>query len=406
MNSTYSERLPSILADYNAHVSQPNEIDKRWNNGWYTRYRNPVVTQAHIPPHWRYDLNPGTNPRLLERLGINAALNPGAIEHGGKIKLVVRIEGMDRKSFFGIAESDNGIDGFRFTGKPLLLPEDAADPETNTYDMRLIEHEDGWIYGIYCAERKDPNAPAGDLSSATAQCAIVRTRDLDTWERLGELKTPSPQQRNVVLHPEFVDGQYAFYTRPQDSFIDAGKGGGIGFGLCKDITNPVLEHEAIIDERAYHTIKEVKNGMGGPPIKTDAGWLHIAHGVRGCAAGLRYVIYAFLCDLKDPSKVIARPGGYFIAPFEEEYVGDVGNVTFTNGFVKRANGEVLVYYASSDTRCHVVTASVDTLLDYVQNTPEDAMRSRKCVEQRIELIDQNLAYIQQADDPQLKALIS
>lgn len=402
---TYETRLARILAEYEALVTRPNLVDERWNNGWYERYRYPVVTNRHIPPHWRYDLNPQSNPFLLERLGVNATMNSGAIEHEGKIKLVVRVEGFDRKSFFAIAESENGIDNFRFTGKPLVIAEDANDPETNTYDMRLVQHADGWIYGVYCVERKDPKAPPGDLSAATAQCAIARTKDLEKWERLPEVKTPSPQQRNVVIHPEFVNGKYALYTRPQDGFISAGKGGGIGWGLCDDLTNPVLESETIIDQRIYHTIKEVKNGMGGPPLKTAKGWLHIDHGVRAGAAGLRYVLYAYLCDLQDPSKVIARPGGYFIAPFEEEFVGDVGNVTFGNGMVQRADGTVLIYYASADTRMHVAKTTVDRLLDYVLNTPEDPLRTALCVKQRNALIDRNLAYIQSSSDPRLQALI-
>jgi 4-O-beta-D-mannosyl-D-glucose phosphorylase len=328
----------------------------------------------------------------MERMGINGAYNAGAIELDGKTLLVCRLEGADRKSFFAIAESANGIDSFRFWDRPVVMPE-TDNPDVNVYDMRLTRHEDGWTYGVFCTERKDPDAPPDDMSSAVAQSGIARTHDLKTWERLDDLKTSSPQQRNVVLHPEFIDGKYAFYTRPQDDFIQAGSGGGIGFGLVEDIAHAIIDHEAIIDPRAYHTIKELKNGAGAPPIRTPAGWLHIAHGVRGCAAGLRYVLYAFLCDLDDPSKVIARPGGYLLAPVGEERVGDVSNVLFCNGAVSRGNGEVFIYYASSDTRMHVATTTVDRLVDYVQNTPPDGGRSAACVDQRIALIERNLAYL-------------
>lgn len=404
MATAYDSRLETILADYEALVARANVPDERWNNGWYTRYRYPVVTGAHVPPHWRYDLNPATNPHLLERLGTNAAFNVGAIEFKGKIILAVRVEGFDRKSFFAFAESENGVDRFRFVGKPLLL-EDVDDPETNVYDMRLTQHEDGWIYGVFCVERKDPDAPRGDLSSAVAQCGIVRTKDMQSFERLPDIRTRSPQQRNVVLHPEFVDGEYAFYTRPQDGFIDAGSGGGIGFATCKDITKADLGPEVIVDARAYHTVKESKNGAGAPPIKTEAGWLHIAHGVRGCAAGLRYVLYAFLCDLDDPRKVIAAPGGFFLAPFEEEFVGDVSNVAFCNGAVMREDGEVFIYYASSDFRTHVAKTSVDVLIDYCQKTPVDPLRSRLCVEQRLALLEANEDYIKSSGDGRLQGLL-
>jgi len=361
-------------------------------NGILERWVNPVITAAHVPLHWRFDLDPRTNPFFEERLATNCAFNPGAIEWKGKHVLVVRVEGGDRKSFFALAESKNGVDNFRFRDLPLQIGEGLD--ETNVYDMRLTRHEDGWVYGVFCVERKDPNAPPGDLSSAIAQCGLVRTKDLEKWERLPEIQSLSAQQRNVVLHPEFVGGKYAFYTRPQDSFIDAGKGGGVGWALCDDITKPVLGEETIVDPRAYHTIKEMKNGAGAVPIKTKKGWLHIAHGVRGCAAGLRYVLYAFLCDLADPSKVIARPGGFFMAPEGEERVGDVSNVLFCNGAIAKKNGEVFIYYASSDTRCHVATTTVDRLLDYVLNTPEDAMRSAACVEQRVALIRKNLAFLE------------
>ncbi len=357
-------------------------------NGIYDRWENPVLTRHHIPVEWKYDLNEETNPFFMERLGINAAFNSGAIELDGKFYLVARVEGSDRKSFFAVAESESGVDGFRFLEKPVLLPDTEKD-ETNVYDMRLTKHEDGYIYGVFCSESKDKTNP--DLSAATAAAGIVRTKDLRNWERLPNLITKnSPQQRNVVLHPEFVDGKYAFYTRPMDDFIDTGSGGGIGFGLCDDITNAVIDEEKITSCRKYHTITEVKNGAGATPIKTEKGWIHIAHGVRNTACGLRYVVYAFATALDDPSKVIAEPGGYLIAPFGEERVGDVSNVVFTNGAIARDNGDVYIYYASSDTRLHVATTTIDKLVDYVFNTPEDAMRSVDCVKQRCELIEKNL----------------
>lgn len=360
-------------------------------NGVVARYVNPVVTDAHIPLFWRYDFNHTTNPHLLERLGVNAAFNCGAMEFEGKIVLAVRVEGVDRKSFFAIAESANGIDGFRFWDYPILMPE-TDQPDTNVYDMRLVRHEDGWIYGLFCTERKDPDAAPGDLSSAVAQCGIARTKDLREWERLPDLKTKSPQQRNVVLHPEFVDGKYAFYTRPQDDFIEAGSGGGIGWGLSPNMINAAIDKETIIDSREYHTIKEVKNGLGPAPIKTELGWLHLAHGVRGTAAGLRYVLYLFLCDLNEPWRMTHQPGGYFLAPEGEERVGDVSNVLFSNGWVQR-DSDVLIYYGSSDTRIHVATSTLEKLLDYVINTPEDPLRSYASVEQRYALIERNLALI-------------
>jgi 4-O-beta-D-mannosyl-D-glucose phosphorylase len=359
------------------------------HNGVVVRWERPVVTAAHTPLFWRYDLDPETNPLLLERLGVNAAFNVGAIEWEGKICLMVRVEGSDRKSFFAVAESSNGVDGFRFRDHPVVMPENDA-AETNIYDMRLTAHEDGWIYGVFCVERKDPSAPPGDLSAAVAQAGLARTKDLDKWERLPDLKSLSAQQRNVVLHPELVNGKYALYTRPQDSFIEAGKGGGIGFAFADSMEEAVTGEETIIDPREYHTVKEGKNGAGAPPIKTPKGWLHIAHGVRPCAAGLRYVLYAFLCDLGDPSRVIARPGGYFMAPEGEERVGDVSNVLFTNGLVRRDDGRVFIYYGSSDTRTHVATTTEERLLDYVLNTPEDPLRSAACVYQRNQLIDRNL----------------
>jgi len=325
----------------------------------------------------------------MERLGVNGAFNAGAMEYNGNIVLSVRVEGADRKSFIAIAESPNGIDNFKFWDYPCVIPE-TENPDVNVYDMRLVQHEDGWIYGLFCTERKDIDAPPTDTSAANAQCGIARTKDLVNWERLPDLKTKSPQQRNVVLHPEFVNGKYAFYTRPQDGFIDAGSGGGIGWGLADNIENAVIKKETIIDDRVYHTIKEVKNGMGPAPIKTEKGWLQLAHGVRNTAAGLRYVLYLFLTDLKEPNKVIARPGGYFLAPKGKERVGDVSNVAFSNGWVKKDNGDVLIYYASSDTRMHVAVSNVEKLLDYVINTPPDALRSAECVKQRDELIKKNL----------------
>ena len=360
-------------------------------NGVFDRYEYPVLTREHIPLTWRYDLNPDTNPHFMERLGINAVMNSGAIELNGKYYLVARIEGNDRKSFFGVAESDNGIDGFRFWDYPILLP-DTCPEETNVYDMRLTKHEDGYIYGVFCSESKDTSV--SDLSAAVAAAGIVRTKDLKTWERLPNLITlRSPQQRNVVLHPEFVDGKYAFYTRPMDDFIETGSGGGIGFGLCEDITHAVIDEEKMTSLRKYHTITEAKNGAGATPIKTEKGWIHIAHGVRNTAAGLRYVIYAFATDLKDPSKAIAEPSGLLIGPRGEERVGDVSNVVFTNGAVVNEKNEVFIYYASSDTRMHVATTTVEKLVDYVFHTPSDPGRSVECVAQRCGLIEKNLAFL-------------
>ncbi len=383
----FRHRRERLFAAHNSLIFRKNEPILE-SNGLFRRYRNPVLTGLHTPIFWRYDLDPDTNPFLMERLGINAAFNVGAMEWKGKFVLMARVEGADRKSFFAVAESGTGIDGFRFWDYPVVMPDTAA-LETNVYDMRLTAHEDGWIYGLFCAERKDPNAPPGDLSSAVAQCGVARTRDLKQWERLADLKTPSAQQRNCVLHPEFVDGQYAFYTRPQDSFIEAGSGGGIGWGLASNMEQAVIERETIIDRREYHTINEVKNGLGPAPLKTDSGWLHLAHGVRNTAAGLRYVLYCFLCDLDTPYKVIAKPGGYFLAPEGEERIGDVSNVTFSNGWVRRGE-EVFIYYGASDTRTHVVTTTVGRLLDYVLNTPPDRLRSAACVQQRIDLIEKNL----------------
>jgi 4-O-beta-D-mannosyl-D-glucose phosphorylase len=386
----FSQRVVLVRKNHAALVKKKNRVDPTWDSGVVNRWMNPVLTAKHVPLEWRYDFNPKSNPLFLERMGMNGALNSGAIEHEGKLLLVPRLEGVDRKSFFAVAESANGVDHFRFVGGPMAFAENDKS-ETNHYDMRVTRHEDGWVYGTFCVERKDPKAPENDTSTAVASCGLVRTKDFRKWERLPDLVTPSPQQRNVVLHPEFIDGQYALYTRPQDSFIDAGQGGGIGWALCRDIANAVIGEERIVDPKLYHTIKEVKNGAGAPPLKTSRGWLHIAHGVRNTAAGLRYVLYAFLCDLNDPAKVIRRPGGYLLAPQGEERIGDVSNVVFCNGVVHRKDGSVLIYYASSDTRIHVGTTTIDRLLDYVENTPADPLRSSACVEQRVAMIRQNLA---------------
>ncbi len=392
MSQNLHKKYYEELEKYEALVNRKNEVDGDFYNGVYDRYKYPVLTRDHIPLTWQYDLNPETNPYFMKRLGINAVMNSGAIELNGKYYLVARIEGDDRKSFFGVAESDNGIDGFRFWDYPILLP-DTCPEETNVYDMRLTKHEDGYIYGVFCSESKDTSV--NDLSAAVAAAGIVRTKDLKNWERLDNLVTlKSPQQRNVVLHPEFVDGKYAFYTRPMDDFIETGSGGGIGFGLCEDITHAVVDEEKMTSIRKYHTITEAKNGAGAVPIKTEKGWIHIAHGVRNTAAGLRYVIYAFATDLKDPSKVIAEPSGMLIGPRGWERVGDVSNVVFTNGAVAKDNGEVLIYYASSDTRMHVAVTTVEKLLDYVFHTPADPLRSVECVAQRCDLIRKNLEYLE------------
>ena len=380
----------SLMESYERLLARPNPADEHFYNGLYTRYRNPVLTREHIPPFWMYDANPETNPFMMQRLGVNATMNSGALKVGDKYCLVVRVEGMDRKSFFAVAESDRPTEGFRFRDRPILLPD--TEEETNVYDMRLTQHEDGWIYGVFCSESKDPKNP--DLSAAVAAAGIVRTKDLETWERLPNLKTlRSPQQRNVVLHPEFVEGKYAFYTRPMDDFIETGSGGGIGFGLCEDITHPVVDEERIISRRRYHTITESKNGAGAVPIRTPKGWIHIAHGVRNTAAGLRYVLYAFATDLQDPSRVIAEPGGMLLGPMGRERTGDVSNVVFTNGAIADGDGKIYIYYASSDTRMHVAETDVDRLCDWVFNTPEDALRSSACVRQRLELIEKNLTFM-------------
>lgn len=381
-----------ILTDaYHQLVERENEKEQSLN-GIYCRYKYPIITPGHIPLTWKYDFNPESNPHLLERIGINATFNAGAIKLNGKYLLIVRVEGVDRKSFFAVAESANGIDGFKFWDKPIVLPE-TDEPDTNVYDMRVVAHEDGWIYGLFCTERKDPAAPVHDQSMAVAQCGIARTKDLITWERLADLKTPSPQQRNVVLHPEFVDGQYAFYTRPQDGFIESGKGGGIGFGLSKSIENAVVEEEIIVDNKNYHTVYEAKNGMGPEPIKTEHGWLFLAHGVRNTAAGLRYVLYMFMTALDDVTKVIHKPAGYFLAPEGEERIGDVSNVVFSNGWILDDDGRVLIYYASSDTRMHVVTSTLDLLTEYVMNTPQDGLRSAASVKNIIQNIENNKAFV-------------
>ena len=376
-----------IEAQYEALIGQKNAIDPRYDNGIYDRWVNPVLTRAHVPPFWCYDPNPETNPYMMQRLGVNATFNSGALLVDGKFTLVARVEGLDRKSFFAVAQSDSGVEGFRFWDKPILLP-DTCPEETNVYDMRLTQHEDGWIYGVFCSESKDPNDP--DLSAAVAAAGIVRTKDLKTWERLPNLVTKrSPQQRNVVLHPEFVNGKYAFYTRPMDGFIETGSGSGIGFGLCDDITHPVIDEEVMTSIRRYHTITEAKNGAGCVPIKTEKGWIHIAHGVRNTAAGLRYVLYVFATDLNDPTKVIAEPSGVFLVPRKGERVGDVSNVTFACGAVVK-DEKVYIYYASSDTRMHVATTTIDKLVDYTFNTPSDPLRSPDCVKQRCAMIDKNL----------------
>lgn len=385
MENIFEERKKLVEGRFEELLSRKNLPIE--GNGVYERYVNPVVTAEMVPLSWRYDFNPATNPYFEERIGCNAALNSGAIKFGDKYVVVVRVEGADRKSYFAVAESPNGVDNFRFWERPITMPE-TDDPATNIYDMRLTRHEDGWIYGIFCVERHDPSKP-GDLSAATATAGIARTKDLVNWERLPDLKSKS-QQRNVVLHPEFVDGKYALYTRPQDGFIDAGSGGGIGWALVDDITDAEVKEETIIDRRFYHTIKEVKNGEGPHPIKTPKGWLHLAHGVRGCASGLRYVLYMYMTSLEEPWKEIATPGGYFMAPVGEEYIGDVMNVLFANGWIADEDGKVFIYYASSDTRMHVATSTIDRLVDYCLNTPKDGLTTAESVKAINRLIDKNL----------------
>ena len=382
----YNNRLHILKKEHESLISRKNKIIFS-ENGIFERYKYPILTAAHTPLEWRYDLNPETNPYLMERIGVNATMNSGAIKWNGKYLMIVRVEGNDRKSFFAIAESPNGIDNFRFWEYPIHLPD--TDPsETNVYDIRLTAHEDGWIYGIFCSESLDPNAAPSDLSSAIAKAGIVRTKDLKSWERLPNLISKS-QQRNVVLHPEFVNGKYALYTRPQDNFIDAGNGGGIGWALIDDITHAEVKEEIIINHRHYHTIKEVKNGEGPHPIKTPKGWLHLAHGVRVCAAGLRYVLYLYMTSLEDPTKVIAEPGGFLLAPMGEERIGDVSNVLFSNGWIADEDGTVYIYYASSDTRMHVATSTIDRLVDYCLHTPADEFRSTASVKNICKLVEAN-----------------
>ena len=390
----YKQQIREMMKAHESFLTRTN-VPLEGGPGWYRRYRYPVLTADHTPLYWRYDLDEVTNPLLMERIGMNAAMNAGAIKWNDRYLLMVRVEGADRKSFFGIAESPNGIDNFRFWDYPVEIPE-TDDPATNMYDMRLTAHEDGWIYGIFCVERYDETAPAGDLSRAKAAAGIVRTKDLVTWERLPDLVSTS-QQRNVVLHPEFVDGRYALYTRPQDGFIDAGNGQGIGWALIDDMTNAVVKEEKIVDRRYYHTIKEVKNGEGPAPIRTPQGWLHLAHGVRGCAAGLRYVLYLYMTSLEDPSRIIAAPGGYFMAPEGEERVGDVSNVLFSNGWIADEDGTLYIYYASSDTRIHVATTTVEQLVDYCLHTPEDGLTSGASVRTLKKQIERNLEILKTID---------
>ena len=389
-STTFQDRKVALEKEHTTLIEQKNAPQDIIGNGIYQRYKNPVVTAAHVPLNWRFDLNEETNPFLQERIGINAAFNAGALKWNGKYLLAVRVEGIDRKSFFAIAESPNGVDHFKFWEKPCVIPQ-TEEPDTNVYDMRLINHEDGWVYGIFCTERKDPKAPKGDTSSAVANAGIVRSKDLVNWERLPDLISNTGQQRNVVLHPEFVNGKYALYTRPQDGFIDVGNGGGIGLGYVDDMTNPVVKDEKIIFGKKYHTIYELKNGAGPAPIKTEKGWLHLAHGVRNTAAGLRYTLYMFMTDLHDITKVTHVPAGHFMGPEGIERVGDVSNVLFTNGWIEDTDGTVFIYYASSDTRMHVAVSSVEKLIDYVMNTPEDTFISAGSVSTIISQIDKNNA---------------
>ncbi|RZK68412.1 MAG: glycosidase, partial [Pedobacter sp.] len=383
MKTNFEQKVEQLALEQEKLINKSNTRIEP-GNGLFNRYQNPIATAAHIPFTWKYDLNPLTNPYLMERFGINAVLNAGAIKWQNKYIIMARVEGNDRKSFFAIAESPNGIDHFRFWDYPIVMPE-TDEPDTNVYDIRLVEHEDGWIYGLFCTERRDKAASEGDQSAAVAQCGIARTKDLKTWERLADLKTPSPQQRNVVLHPEFVNGKYAFYTRPQDGFVEAGNGGGIGFGLSTSIENATITEEVVIDKKIYHTVYEAKNGLGPAPIKTEKGWLHLAHGVRNTAAGLRYVLYMFMTDLNDLTKVTQKPAGYFLAPEGEERVGDVSNVVFSNGWIADEDGKVFIYYASSDTRMHVATSSIAQLVDYVTNNPADGFRSATSVQTIVDI---------------------
>ncbi|MBN8688787.1 MAG: glycosidase [Chitinophagales bacterium] len=394
MKEEFMYRLLQLKAEQDILLERIN-VKADDLNGLYTRYKYPVLTAAHTPLDWRYDFDEKSNPYLMQRFGINAVLNAGAIRWKGRYLLMARVEGYDRKSFFAIAESPNGVDNFRFWEYPVCMPETGT-PDVNVYDIRLVEHEDGWVYGLFCTERRDPAAPETDQSSAIAQCGIARTKDMLHWERLADLQTKSPQQRNVVLHPEFVNGQYAFYTRPQDGFIDAGHGGGIGFGLAPDIEKAVISEEVILDRKKYHTVYELKNGLGPAPLKTPYGWLHLAHGVRNTAAGLRYVLYMFMTDLQELTKVIHKPAGYFMSPEGEERVGDVSNVLFSNGWIACEDGKVLIYYASSDTRMHVAETSLDQLLDYVMHTPEDGLRSARSVDVICNIIEKNKMLVTEA----------
>ena len=387
MSGIFFDRLTAMEKGHEKLLSLSNE-KAVGGNGIFDRYRHPVLTAQHTPLFWRYDFNIKTNPFLMERFGINAVLNAGAIKWKDKYILIARVEASDRKSFFAVAESPNGIDNFRFWDYPISMPETDS-PDTNTYDIRLVHHEDGWIYGLFCTERRDTSASLADQSAAVAQCGIARTKDMIRWNRLSDLATPSPQQRNVVLHPEFVNGKYAFYTRPQDGFIDAGNGGGIGFGLSDSIENARIDKEIVIDAKMYHTVYEAKNGLGPAPFRTKYGWLHLAHGVRNTAAGLRYVLYMFMTDLNDLTKVTHKPAGYFLAPEGEERTGDVSNVVFSNGWIIDDDGSVFIYYASSDTRVHVATSTVDRLLDYVMNTASDGFRSAQTVKTLNQIIENN-----------------
>jgi 4-O-beta-D-mannosyl-D-glucose phosphorylase len=390
----YNRQVLALFEEHKKLTLKENQVDEN-DNGIFTRYKNPILTAAHVPIFWRYDLNPKTNPFLMERLLVNSVFNAGAIEFNGKMLLVARVEGADRKSFFAVAESNTGIDGFRFWQKPLEIPE-TEKPATNVYDMRLTKHEDGYIYGVFCVEHHDDNKP-DDLSAAVAQCGIIRSKDMQHWERLADLKTNSTQQRNCVLHPEYVDGKYAFYTRPLTTFLGTNSGKGIGFGLTDSIENAEIIDEEIFDLNMYHTIKEGKNGQGPAPLKTKKGWLHLAHGVRNTAAGMRYVLYSFLTDLNRPTRILYQPGGHLLAPIGIERIGDVSNVLFSNGWIARKNSEVFIYYASSDTRLHVATTTVDRLLDYVINTPEDPLFSYNCVQQRKAVIENNFAIMKKLD---------
>ena len=400
----FRQRLRRLVDRHGSLLDRPNRVDETWDSGVFERYRHPVLTAEHVPLGWRYDLDERTNPLLLERLGVNAVFNAGAVEIDGRVLLVARVEGADRKSFFAVAESESGTEGFRFWDRPVVVPE-TDDPATNVYDMRLTQHEDGWVYGTFCAERRDPDRP-DDGAAAVASCGIARTRDLRAWERLPDLRTPARHQRNVVLHPELVGGKYAFYTRPLGAFMATGTGEGMGWGLADDIERPVIEEETIFERVAYHTVKEGKLGQGPPPLKTEAGWLHLAHGVRDTAAGMRYVLYLFVTALDDPTRIVHQPGGHLLAPRGDERVGDVSNVLFSNGWVARGDGTVCVYYASSDTRLHVATTSVERLLDYARNTPPDAGRSAASVGQRLDLIDRNRALAERTDDEHLLRVLN